>query len=98
MPYKLLDAALSILYIPLGVSVTHMLIHEEHYDHMKADGLFRFYRDPKTMLRCILLVALTTGAVKALLFVVEERVEAAEDLALPEPVVPVPAAEIAFLI
>ena len=72
LPYKLLDAALSILYIPLGVSVTHMLIHEEHYDHMKADGLFRFYRDPKTMLRCILLVALTTGAVKALLFVVEE--------------------------
>jgi hypothetical protein len=33
-----------------------------------------------------------------LLFVVEERVETAEDLALPELFVPVPAAEIAFLI
>ena len=33
-----------------------------------------------------------------LLFVVEERVEAAEDLALPELFAPVQAAEIAFLI
>lgn len=70
--HKLLDAALSILYIPLGFGITHMLIHEEHYDHMKADGLFRFYRNPKIMLRCILLVACTSGLVKAGIFVMEE--------------------------
>ena len=26
--YKLLDAALAIVYIPFGVSIAHMLIHE----------------------------------------------------------------------
>ena len=70
--YKLLDAALAIVYIPFGVSIAHMLIHEEHYDHMRIDGLFRFYRNPKIMLRCIILVVCTKGIVVTSLFLIEE--------------------------
>lgn len=62
--HKLLDAALDLLYIPLGFGITHMLIHEEHYDHMKADGLFRFYRNPKLCCAVYCLLPVPPGWLK----------------------------------
>ena len=72
LPHTLLDAVLSIALIPFGFGISHMLIHEEHYDHMKADGLFRFYRNPKIVIRCLILVLLTTGVVKGIVWGLEE--------------------------